>query len=77
MFYGTKSSKLLIFERGKDGQMNEIPLAVPDPDQEYAKAKLKPDLGENHGGASLNGLGMWKGEDSVELLCGNWLDRVG
>ena len=77
MFYGTKASKLLIFERGKDGQMSEIPLAMPDPDQEYAKAKLKPDLGPNHGGASLNGLGRWKGEDSIELLCGTWLDRIG
>lgn len=77
MFYGTKHSKLLIFERRNDGQMSEIPLSMPDPDQEYAKAKLKPDLGENHGGASLNGLGEWKGEDSIELLCGYWLDRVG
>jgi len=77
MFYGTKCSKLLIFERGKDGQMSEIPMAVPVPEKEYAKAKLKPDLGPNHGGASLNGLGMWKGENSVELLCGTWLDRIG
>ena len=77
MFYGTKHSSLLIFERGNDGQMSEIPLAMPEPDQEYARAKLKPDLGLNPSGASLNGLGMWRGEDSIELLCGTWLDRIG
>jgi hypothetical protein len=75
MFYGTKCSTLLIFEKGRDGQMREIPLDVPDPADAYAKAKLKPGLGSDHSGGSLNGLGKWKGEDSVELISGAWLDR--
>lgn len=80
MLYGTKDSSLLVFEKAQDGRMSEVPLQVPDPAKTYAAAGLKPELGiaghDYHGG-SLNGLGKWKGEDSVELICGTWLDWLG
>lgn len=80
MFYGTKNSTLLIFEKGKDGRMSEVPFDIPDAAKAYAAANLKPKLGiagGDYSGGSLKGLGKWSREDSVKLICGTWIEHFG
>ena len=74
MFYGTKQSSLLLFEKTPEGQFVDLGLKVPDAVEAYTKAEIRPPIPAGHRGGALNGLGSWDGADSVYLICGQWFE---
>ena len=70
MYYGTKLSGLMVFQRSPQSRFVELGFRCPDPVKAYLKERGSLPFPENSGGMSCNDVGPWLTKSTVRLFAG-------